>query len=120
MQDFAVVSLSDLLVPWEVIEKRLNGAAAGDFVTVLYNPGSRRRTAHLKRACEIMLGARGGDTVCGIVRNVGREGEKSRLLTLKALSETEADMFTTVFIGNSGTRVVNGKMITRRGYEEKL
>lgn len=119
MHDFAVVSLSDLLVPWAVIEQRLRGAAAGDFVTVLYNPGSSRRSGHLKRACDIMLETRDAATVCGLTRNIGRAGEESRLLTLSELRETEADMFTTLFIGNSRTRTVGGKMVTLRGYEGK-
>lgn len=116
-QDFAVISLSDLLVPWSLIEKRLSGAAAGDFVTVLYNPGSHQRVEHLQKACDILLAARGSETICGLVRNIGREGQQSRLLTLKELRDTPVDMFTTVFIGNSATRLINGKMVTSRGYE---
>lgn len=119
MQDFAVVSLSDLLVSWDVIERRLQGAAMGDFVTVLYNPGSHRRRDHLRRACAIFLAARSGDTPCGLVRHIDRDGETRELLTLEALADTEVDMFTTVFIGNSRTRVQNGKLITLRGYEAK-
>ena len=119
MQDFAVVSLSDLLVSWDVIERRLQGAATGDFVTVLYNPGSHRRRDHLRRACNIFLASRSGDTPCGLVRHIDRDGETSELLTLGALADTEVDMFTTVFIGNSRTRVQNGKLITLRGYEVK-
>lgn len=115
-QDFAVISLSDLLVPWHLIEKRLQGAALGDFVTVLYNPGSHKRTEHLAKACDILLAARGGETICGLTRNVGRAGEESRLLTLAQLHETPVDMFTTVFVGNSATRVIGGKMVTSRGY----
>jgi precorrin-3B C17-methyltransferase len=119
MQDFAVISLSDLLVSWETIEKRLRGAALGDFTVVLYNPSSHKRKDHLKRACDILLEHRSGDTVCGIVRNIGREGEESAILTLSRLRDTEVDMFTTVFIGSSNTRVVAGKMVTPRGYEGK-
>jgi precorrin-3B C17-methyltransferase len=119
MQDYAVISLSDLLVSWETIEKRLRGAAAGDFAVVLYNPSSHKRKDHLKRACDILLECRSGDTVCGIVRNIGRDGEESALLSLGELRNTEVDMFTTVFIGSSSTRVVSGKIVTPRGYEGK-
>lgn len=120
MQDFAVVSLSDLLVPWEMIEKRLRGAALGDFALVIYNPASHKRTDYLKRACDILLESIPAETVCGMVRNIGREGQSSRLTTLGELRGVEADMFTTVFIGNSRTRVIDGKMVTLRGYEGKL
>lgn len=119
MQDYAVISLSDLLVSWETIEKRLHGAALGDFAVVLYNPSSHKRKDHLKRACDIMLECQSGETVCGIVKNIGREGEMSAILTLSQLRDTEVDMFTTVFIGNSTTRVLNGKVVTPRGYEGK-
>lgn len=119
MQDYAVISLSDLLVSWETIEKRLRGAAVGDFAVVLYNPSSHKRADHLKRACDILLECRSGETVCGIVKNIGRDGETSDILTLSKLSDTTVDMFTTVFIGSSTTRVVGGKMVTPRGYEKK-
>lgn len=112
--DFAVISLSDILTPWEKIEKRLKLAAQGDFCIVLYNPSSRRRAGYLKRACDILLKYISGDTVCGYVRNIGRDGEESRVLRLSELAETEVDMFTTVFIGSESTSVVNGKMITKR------
>ena len=116
MNDFAVISLSDLMTPWEVIEKRLNSAGEGDLVTVLYNPMSKKRRDHLKRAVEIIRLSRPGDTVCGFVRNAGREGEKDGVCTLDELKDAELDMFTTVFIGNSRTRLINGKMVTDRGY----
>lgn len=119
MQDYAVISLSDLLVSWETIEKRLRGAASGDFAVVLYNPGSHKRTEHLKRACDIFLECHSGETVCGMVQNIGRDGETSKVITLSELRDTKVDMFTTVFIGNSTTRVINGKMVTPRGYEKK-
>ena len=118
--DFAVISLSDLLTPWEVIEKRLMGAALGDMVICLYNPSSRKRTDHLRRACEICLKYKSEDTVCGIVRNIGREGESTRILSLKELQQAEVDMFTTVYIGNSETKVVGTQVVTPRGYERKL
>ncbi len=114
--DFCVISLSDLLTPWEVIEKRLRCAAAGDFAVALYNPSSKRRSDHLRRACDILLEERGGETVCGLARNVGRAGQETRLLTLAELRDTETDMFTTVFVGSSTTRNVGGRMVTPRGY----
>lgn len=119
MQDFAVISLSDLLIPWDTIEKRLRGAADGDFAIVLYNPSSHKRKDHLKRACDILLDYKSGNTVCGIVMNIGRDGQESALLTLSTLRDTEVDMFTTVFIGSSSTRIIDGKMVTPRGYEGK-
>lgn len=114
--DFAVVSLSDLLTPWEKIEKRLELAAEADFCIALYNPSSVRRADHLRRACEIMLRHKGGETVCGVVRNIGREGQTMALMTLNELKMYEADMFTTVFVGNEETRVIDGRMVTPRGY----
>lgn len=114
--DFACVSLSDLLTPWEVIEKRLRGAAAGDFCIALYNPASKKRTDHLRRACDILLETLPPETVCGTVRNIGREGETYTLTTLGALRDTQVDMLTTVFVGNSRTRVIGGRMVTPRGY----
>ena len=118
--DFCVISLSDLLPPWDVIEKRLRCAAAGDFVLCLYNPASRKRADYLRRACNVLLSAgKKADTVCGLARNIGREGERVHLLTLEALRETPADMYTTVFIGASSTIAEGGRMITPRGYERK-
>ncbi len=115
--DFCVISLSDLLTPWEVIEKRLIAAAAGDFCIVLYNPASKGRADHLRKACGILLEQLSGDRVCGMVRNIGRDGFEKRVCTLSELAETEADMLTTVFIGNSKTRVENGRLVTPRGYK---
>ncbi|WMJ84969.1 precorrin-3B C(17)-methyltransferase [Oscillospiraceae bacterium LTW-04] len=119
MQDYAVVSLSDLLVDWDVIEKRLHGVGEGDFAVVLYNPGSKKRTDHLRRACDILLKYRGADTLCGVAENIGREGESTRLMSLSALRDFSAGMFCTVFIGNSKTMNIGGKMVTLRGYEAK-
>ena len=116
MNDFCVISLSDLLTPWETIQRRLSGAAAGDFVLCLYNPASHRRKDHLRRACDILLNSRGEDTVCGWVKQIGRPGQCHRLLTLGQLRQEQLDMFTTVFVGNSATRLVNGRMVTARGY----
>lgn len=118
MHDFAVISLSDLLTPWENIERRLDAAAAADFVICLYNPSSRKRADYLERACEIVLKHKKGDTVCGIVRNIGREGESCEILSLEQLREKKVDMFTTVFIGNSATMELNGRMVTPRGYRD--
>ena len=115
--DFAVISLSDLLTPWEVIEKRLEGAALGDFAVVIYNPMSKKRTDTLKKACDIILKHRSPDTPCGIASNTGREGETCGILTLSELRGTAVDMFTTVFIGNSATRVIGGRLVTPRGYK---
>ena len=114
--DFAVISLSDLLTPWEKIEKRLLCAAEADFTIVLYNPASRHRPDHLRHACELFLTCKAPETVCGYVRNIGRAGESAGILPLSQLLDFEADMFTTVFIGNAETRVIGGKMVTPRGY----
>ena len=117
MHDFCVISLSDRLTPWDKIEKRLRAAAAGDFSIVLYNPESKSRTGYLKRACEILLEAgKSPDTVCGIAKNIAREGESAKVLSLRELKKTPADMFTTVFIGNSQTVKIGEKMVTPRGY----
>lgn len=115
--DFAVISLSDLLTPMEVIEERLRAAAKADFIICLYNPASRKRDDYLERACRILLEYREGSTVCGLVRQIGREGESMEVLTLEKLLETRVDMFTTVLIGNRQTVCLNGKMVTPRGYK---
>lgn len=114
--DFAVISLSDLLTPIELIEKRLKAAAEADFIICLYNPSSHKRYDYLKRACRIIAKYKNGDTACGYVQNIGRDGESMHLLTLSQLEETTVDMFTTVFIGNKETRILNGHLITPRGY----
>lgn len=116
MHDFAVISLSDLLTPWEKIEKRLSCAAAADFSICLYNPSSKKRADYLKKACDIILGQTKEDRVCGIVSNIGREGQSARVLMLSELRDTQVDMFTTVFIGNSQTRKIGERMVTPRGY----
>ena len=114
--DFCVISLSDRLTEWDVIARRLEGAAAGDFAICLYNPASRHRKDYLRRACEILLRTKGPETVCGMARCIGRDGESMRILTLSELAQTEADMFTTVFIGSSQTRRIEDRMVTPRGY----
>ena len=117
--DFCVISLSDRLTPWAVIEKRLACAAAGDFSIALYNPSSRGRADYLQKAVHILLAnGKGPQTVCGIVRSIGRAGETARLLPLAELENTPVDMFTTVFIGSSRTQALNGRMVTPRGYEK--
>ena len=114
--DFAVISLSDLLTPWELIGKRLRQAAAGDFVICIYNPASQNRHDYLQKAADILLETLPPERICGLARNIGREGESARTCTLKELRDAEADMFTTVFIGNSKTTLINGRMVTPRGY----
>lgn len=114
--DFCVISLSDLLTPWEQIERRLLAAAEGDFAIAIYNPGSHKRVDYLKHACDILLGRMSGDRACGYVENIGREGTKTYTCTLQELREKEVNMFTTVFVGNSQTEVIDGKLVTKRGY----
>ena len=119
MHDYCVISLSDLLTPWEKIEKRLIAAAQADFVIALYNPSSHKRPDYLQRACDILLKHKDASTVCGTVRNIGREGEEAHVLTLGELRDTKVDMFTTVFIGNSQTIKLDGHMVTPRGYLQR-
>ena len=116
--DFCVISLSDLLTPYELIVKRLKAAIEGDFVIVLYNPSSKSRADYLMRACEVMLEA-GADKgrACGYVENIGREGTKAFVGTLEELRTKSVNMFTIVFIGNSESYIKNGKLITKRGYK---
>ena len=115
--DFCVISLSDRLTPWAVIEKRLACAAAGDFCVALYNPSSRGRADYLAKAVRVLLAnGKHPETVCGIVRNIGRDGQTARLLTLAELESTPVDMFTTVYIGNDATQNLRGRMVTPRGY----
>jgi precorrin-3B C17-methyltransferase len=116
-RDFVAISLSDRLTDWGAIEKRLRSAAQADFVICLYNPASRARKSHLKRACEIILEHRAPQTPCGIARNIGRDGGYSQVMTLAGLAVYEADMFTTIVVGNSETRIINGRLVTPRGYK---
>ena len=115
--DFCIISLSDLLTPWEVIERRLIKAAEGDFCMAIYNPSSKKRSDYLKRACEILATVLSGDTSCGYVRNIGRDGMEKKVCTLSSLADENVDMFVTVFIGNSKTKITNGMMVTPRGYD---
>lgn len=114
--DFCVISLSDLLTPWEKIEQRLRSAAMGDFAIAIYNPSSHKRADYLKRACDILLEYMDGDRACGYVENIGREGTRAVTCFLRELRDTRVNMFTTVFIGSSGTEIINGKLVTKRGY----
>ena len=120
MHDFACISLSDRLTPWEVIEKRLEAAAAADFVIVLYNPRSKGRAGHISRAREIILKHREPATVVGIVKGAMREHESVIVTDLKNMRDSDIDMQTTVIIGNSKTFVWNHLMVTPRGYESKF
>lgn len=119
MHDFAAISLSDLLTPWETIEKRLRAAAQADFVMVIYNPKSKKRDWQLKKARQIALEHRPGQTPVGIVTNAMRENESVVITTLTDLNKAEVNMLTTVFIGNSNTFTHDGFMITPRGYADK-
>ena len=117
IHDFCLISLSDLLTPWEKIEARLLAAAQADFVVCLYNPSSRKRKDYLQKACDLMMKYKSPDTVCGTVAQIAREGETAQVMTLRELRDTEVDMFTTVFVGNSQTKNIDGKMVTPRGYK---
>jgi len=116
MHDFACISLSDRLTPWEMIEKRLEAAAAADFVIVLYNPRSKGRAGHLGRAREIVLKHRKPTTAVGIVKGAMRVRETVIVTDLANMRDSDVDMQTTVIIGNSKTFVWNNLMITPRGY----
>lgn len=116
--DFAVISLSDRLTDWGKIEQRLHAAASADLSIVLYNPVSKGRPDHLRKACDILLQHLPEDRICGIARQIGREGEGREILTLKQLRDAEADMFCTVFVGNAMTEIIAGEMVTPRGYKK--
>ena len=119
--DFCIISLSDLMTPWEVIERRIKSAATGDFVTAIYNPKSHGRYWQLYRLVELFLQERSAETPVGYVRQAGREEQETKVTTLGAFDPEDVDMFTVVLIGNSQTYIADGKMITPRGYyrEEK-
>lgn len=114
--DFAVISLSDRLTPWEKIESRIRMAAMSDMIICIYNPSSRTRVGYLKRACDIIMEYQPEELVCGYVQNIKRDGQSHEILSLKQLADTTVDMFTTVFIGNSMTKRIGDKMVTPRGY----
>lgn len=119
VHDFAAISLSDLLTPWEIIEKRLSAAAEADFVIVIYNPRSKRRKWQLDKAKEILLGYRNPITPVGIVTGAMRENQRVILTTLENLDADRVDMQTTLFVGNSKTFVIENRMVTPRGYGDK-
>ncbi|MDH6363381.1 precorrin-3B C17-methyltransferase [Enterococcus sp. PF1-24] len=117
MNDFCHISLSDLMTPWEMIEKRLQAAAAGDFVICLYNPRSKGRPKHLAKALAIIKEYKGGATIVGLAKDVGRKDEATIITTIDELDENDVDMTTVVLIGNKETFVSNGLMVTPRGYQ---
>ncbi|WP_027180264.1 precorrin-3B C(17)-methyltransferase [Maridesulfovibrio bastinii] len=119
MHDFASISLSDLLTPWEVIEKRLAAAADADFVIAIYNPKSRKRSGHLRKALDIVSRFKKDDTFVGIVNKADREGQNVIISKLGEVDEDKIDMQTVLLIGNNSTRKWNDKMITPRGYAAK-
>ena len=119
--DFCIISLSDLMTPWEVIERRIKSAATGDFVTAIYNPKSHGRYWQLYRLVELFLQERSAETPVGYVRQAGREEQETKVTTLASFDPEDVDMFTVILIGNSQSYIADGKMITPRGYyrEEK-
>ena len=119
MHDFAVISLSNLLTPWERIRKRVEMAAEGDFVTALYNPKSKKRVQNIEEVREIMLKFRNPKTPVGIVTAASRDKETKVISTLEDFTKEEINMFSLVIIGNSQTYVKDGWMITPRGYQNK-
>jgi len=119
MHDFASVSLSDLLTPWELITKRLDAAASADFVIVIYNPKSKGRPDNIKKARDIIMKHRPADTPVGIVQAATREHEAVTVTDLDNMLDNEIDMQSTVIVGNSQTYVWNGRMVTPRGYGGK-
>jgi precorrin-3B C17-methyltransferase len=116
MHDFCTISLSDLLTPWEVIEKRLNAAASADFVIAIYNPKSKGRKTQIERAVEIIRKYKSGEVPVGLVKNAGRDGNDRKIVTLETVDFEFIDMMTVVIIGNNKTYIKEGKMITPRGY----
>jgi cobalt-precorrin 5A hydrolase/precorrin-3B C17-methyltransferase len=119
IHDFAVISLSDRLTKWEKIERRLKMTAEADLGIVLYNPSSRGRREHLHRAVQSLLEILPADRVCGIADRIGREGQRTRIVTLGELKDAETDMFSTVFIGSSSTQRIGDRMVTLRGYRSE-
>jgi len=117
MHDYAVISLSDLLTPWEQIEKRLNKAAEADFITALYNPKSSKRTEQIKIARKIFLKNHSKETPVGIVRNAGRENEEKIITNLDKMLDQRIDMLSTVIITNTESYIADDKIITPRGYK---
>ena len=116
MHDLAIISLSDLLTPLDLIMKRVECAGIGDMIVCLYNPKSKKRTDYVERASEILMRFRSADTPAGIARNIGRKDENVTITTLGKLKDEKIDMFSTIIIGNSQTFVSGGRIITPRGY----
>jgi precorrin-3B C17-methyltransferase len=114
--DWCSISLSDHLLPWEDIERRLEAAASAGFVICLYNVSSKARPDHLRRACEVIGAHLAPTTVCGIAHGIGRADEWWRVLTLAELTQARLDMASTVFVGSERTRIIKGRMVTPRGY----
>lgn len=119
MHDFAVVSLSDLLTPWEDIKARVEAASKADFVLVLYNPKSKKRNWQLEEALDIIRNYRTGETPIGIVKNAARKDESVRITTISEINVSEVDMMSIIIAGNSKTWVLQKKMVTPRGYMKK-
>lgn len=119
MHDYASISLSNLLTPWDVIEKRVDKAAEADFIIAIYNPKSKGRKDHLEKAVERILNYRSGKTPVGIVKNSGRGGREISITTLDGIDYSKVDMLSVLIIGNSNTYVKNNCIITPRGYEIK-
>ena len=119
IHDFAVISLSDLMTPWEVIQQRVEAVARADFVMVIYNPRSKKRVWQLEEMRNLILKFRNKHTPVGIVRNATREGESIEITTLSRLGESRVDMLSTLIVGNSMTKIFGKKMVTPRGYLEK-
>ncbi|AIZ56596.1 S-adenosyl-L-methionine-dependent uroporphyrinogen III methyltransferase [Candidatus Methanoplasma termitum] len=117
MHDLALISLSDLMTPFDLIMKRVDCAGIGDMVIAFYNPKSKSRTDYLEHAVSVLLKYRSGDTPVGIVRNIGRKDQKITITTMSRIDYAQVDMFCTVVIGNSQTYVSDGRMITPRGYK---
>ncbi|KKM13087.1 cobalt-precorrin-3B C(17)-methyltransferase [Clostridiales bacterium PH28_bin88] len=116
MHDFATISLSDLLTPWEVIRRRVELAAQADYVLAIYNPKSKKRVRQVLEVQELVLRYRVPDTPVGLVRNASRQGEEVTFSTLARFTELPIDMFSLVIVGNSGTRVLGQHLVTPRGY----
>lgn len=119
MHDTAIISLSDLLTPLELIKKRLDYAALGDFVIGIYNPRSKKRPDNLKMAIDIIAKHRDSDTPVGIVRNAGRAGTQMTITDIASIDYEAVDMLSLVIVGNTNTRLIDGKIVTPRGYENK-
>ena len=117
MHDFAVISLSDLMTPFDLIMKRVDCAGQGDMIVCLYNPKSKKRVDYVEKAADILMKYRKPETPVGIVRNAGRKDEASCITTLGELKDADIDMFSVVIVGNSQTYTKNGRMITPRGYQ---